>query len=187
MGIRKVNRKCSKKFFAVFTLGIICSFNSPQTTLAQGVANSAGAEGQVPGAAGANWVVNCSEASQGTGSRCRMAQNIVVQESGQRLLTVLIEQRPNSEQLALVLALPHGLFLPAGASLQVDEGDNIALPIQTSDAGGAYAGTAVSQDLIAAMKKGGTLKVSFQTAQRQPVTVPVTLIGFSAAYQKLAN
>lgn len=151
----------------------------------QQVGAQSDAQGGIAG--GANWVVNCGETTQNAKAQCRMAQNIVVEKSGQRLLTVIVESKGASQQPALVLALPHGLFLPAGASIQVDEGEALALPVQTSDAQGAYAGTALSANIVEALKKGGTLKVTFQTAQRQPVTVPVTLIGFSAAYQKLAN
>lgn len=134
-----------------------------------------------------NWVVQCSEAKEGKPKQCRTLQNIVMQKTGQRLLTVVVEPRDKAPNHALVLALPHGVFLPAGASIQVDDGKPAPMVIQTSDANGAYAGMAITDELLASMKKGETLKIAFKTAQRQDLAVPVTLIGFTAAYSQLGK
>lgn len=139
------------------------------------------------GAAAPNWVVQCSEATETAPKRCRALQNIVMQDSGQRLLTVVVEPREGAPNHALVLALPHGVFLPTGTQIQVDEGEPVAMAIQTSDANGAYAGTAISDELLASLKKGQRLIVAFKTAQQQDLAIPVTLIGFTAAYGQLGG
>jgi invasion protein IalB len=157
-----------------------------------GMATPAAAQDQAAGApasgeAAPNWVVQCSEATEKAPKRCRVLQNIVMQEGGQRLLTVVVEPREGAPNHALVLALPHGVFLPAGAAIRVDEGEATPLVIQTSDANGAYAGTAISDDLLASLKKGQRLIVAFKTAQQQDLAIPVTLIGFTAAYSQLGG
>ncbi|WP_067223648.1 invasion associated locus B family protein [Stappia indica] len=139
------------------------------------------------GAAAPNWIVQCSEATDKAPKRCRALQNIVMQEGGQRLLTVVVEPREGAPNHALVLALPHGVFLPAGTQIRIDEGEPVAMAIQTSDANGAYAGTAISDELLASMKKGQRLIVAFKTAQQQDLAIPVTLIGFTSAYGQLGN
>lgn len=133
-----------------------------------------------------NWIVNCTETEQSGSRACRMSQNIVVQESGQRLLTVIIEPRKGAPNHALVLALPHGLFLPAGVTVKIDEAEPLRLVVQTSDANGAYAGTAIGDDLLERLKNGQTLQIGLQSAQRKNIAVPVTLIGFTSAYDKLS-
>ena len=40
---------------------------------------------------------------------------------------------------------------------------------------------------LAAMKKGQRLVIGFKTARQQDLAIPVTLIGFTAAYNKLAQ
>ena len=145
------------------------------------------AEGAGAGQSGENWVLQCSEATEKAPKSCRVLQNIVMKDSGQRLLTVVVEPREGAPNHALVLALPHGVFLPAGAAIRVDEGEPTPLVIQTSDANGAYAGTAISDDLLASLKKGQRLIIAFKTAQQQDLAVPVTLIGFTAAYTKLGS
>lgn len=47
--------------------------------------------------------------------------------------------------------------------------------------------TVISDDLLASLKKGKTLKVGFESAQRQAIVVPVTLIGFTAAFGRPAH
>ncbi|WP_051241722.1 invasion associated locus B family protein [Stappia stellulata] len=131
-----------------------------------------------------NWVVQCSEE---TPKQCRAMQNIVMQKTSQRLLTVVVEPREGAPNHALVLALPHGVFLPAGATVKVDDGAPAPMVIQTSDANGAYAGMAISDELLASLKKGTQLTVAFKTAQRKDLAVPVTLIGFTAAYSQLGG
>ena len=131
-----------------------------------------------------NWIVNCTD--PGGKRTCTMMQNLVTKQNDvqQRLLTVII-QRSGENNEEMLLALPHGLFLPAGVQLAIDQGQPSKLVIQTSDANGAYAGTALSAELLLSMKKGQTLKLTVQTAQKKDVTVPVTLSGFSKAYQEL--
>ncbi|UIJ71476.1 invasion associated locus B family protein [Aurantimonas sp. HBX-1] len=136
-------------------------------------------------AAGPNWRVNCE--GEGTAKRCTVLQNLVADQGQgqQRLLTVMI-QPGGDGQPALLLALPHGLFLPAGVQLQIDKGEARKLVIQTADQNGSYAGTAIEPALLEQLKRGSLLDVTFQSAQQQAVTVPVTLAGFSAAFDDYA-
>lgn len=133
--------------------------------------------------AAANWLYQCD----GTGGKCRLLQNIVMQDSGQRLLTVVIEPRMDAPNHALVLALPHGVFLPAGVTIAIDDGEPVRLTIQTSDANGAYAGTTISDAFLAELKNGIRMVISFATAQKQQLAVPVTLMGFTAAYSQFGD
>lgn len=136
------------------------------------------AETAVPGP---NWQVNCE--GDGEARRCTVLQNLVADQGQgqQRLLTVMVQ--PGADNLpALLLALPHGLFLPAGVQLQIDKGEAQKLVIQTADQNGSYAGTSLDAALLDRLKAGISLEVTFQSAQQQPVTVPVTLVGFSAAF-----
>ncbi|WP_224000939.1 invasion associated locus B family protein [Aureimonas sp. SA4125] len=128
-----------------------------------------------------NWQVNCS--GDGEARRCTVLQNLVADQGKgqQRLLTVMVQ--PGADNLpALLLALPHGLFLPAGVQMQIDKGEAQKLVIQTADQNGSYAGAALDAALLDRLKAGSALDVTFQSAQQQAVTVPVTLVGFSAAY-----
>ena len=128
------------------------------------------------------WLLKCDSAA--AGFDCRASQTIVMQ-TGQKLLTVTVRRPSKAEGPALMLNLPHGVFLPAGATVQVDKDKPMTLPIQTSDPHGAYAGSPIARELLAAMQKSEKLTVSFQDLQKRTITVPVPLAGFADAYQKM--
>lgn len=87
----------------------------------------------------------------------------------------------------MLVALPHGLFLPGGLSMQIDDGKARQSAIQTSDAKGVYAALPVTSDMLARLKAGNSLKVSMNNVQRRKLTIPVSLTGFTAAVEKLQS
>lgn len=131
------------------------------------------------------WAVNCSSGSATTELQCQVSQNLTEAKTGQRVLTVTVRRDNGNGSLAMLLALPHGLFLPSGASFQIDQGQKTTIAIQTSDQNGAYAATPLSADLIKAMKSGTNLNIGMESVTRKPVTIPVSLAGFTAAVAKL--
>lgn len=133
------------------------------------------------------WAVNCSSGSAGTELQCQLSQNLTEAKTGQRVLTVTVRRDNANGSLAMLLALPHGLFLPSGASYQVDQGQKTTIAIQTSDQNGAYAATPLSPDLVKAMKSGTNLNIGMESVTRKPVTIPVSLAGFTAALAKLES
>jgi len=86
--------------------------------------------------------------------------------------------------LAMV-QLPLGLNLPGGAKLQIDDGKTADLQIQTCENRGCYAGAAIAPDVLAALKSGKELKLSFQNLAKETITVPMPLTDFAAAYDKI--
>ena len=129
------------------------------------------------------WRVQCEGAGQTMD--CRLSQTLFVQQSGQRLLAVVVRSLSKTEPAALMFNLPHGLFLPAGVTMQFDKGKSETLPVQTCDAQGCYAGTQVTAEMQAAFEKSQQLLVVFQDLKKQPISIPVALAGFAEAYAKL--
>jgi invasion protein IalB len=85
----------------------------------------------------------------------------------------------------MMIRAPVGLYLPAGIGVQIDEGKVDRLVIQTCDLKGCYAGTAISPELLSAMKAGSRFVVSFQNLARQDIAVPLTLARFTEAYRAI--
>ena len=63
----------------------------------------------------------------------------------------------------------------------------MTIAIQTSDLNGAYAATPLSPEFIKAMKSGTNLNIGMESVTRKPVTIPVSLKGFTAAISKLES
>jgi len=102
-------------------------------------------------------------------------------------LIVLVNIRvPSDTHVPVALVqLPLGLNLPAGARLQVDEGKAVEMQIQTCENRGCYASTPITPALLAALKSGKQLKVSFQNLGKEVISIPMPLSDFAAAYDKI--
>ena len=69
--------------------------------------------------------------------------------------------------------------------MQVDDCKATDLQIQTCEQRGCYAGGPLAADLIAAMRTGKELKVSFQNLAKESIAIPMPLTDFAAAYDKI--
>ncbi len=129
------------------------------------------------------WSVTCADPDQPDGpSGCRLSATATVQPRNQRLLTVLLLRQPETRSLAMVFDVAHGAALPAGLGWQIDEGELQRLAFQNSDAEGIYVGIPVADDLLASLRRGSALRVSFVLAtRREGVTVALPLAQFSEA------
>jgi invasion protein IalB len=114
-----------------------------------------------------------------------MEQTAVLTKTGQLIVLVNIRIPNDTRTPVALVQLPLGLNLPDGAKLQVDEGKVTSLPIQTCENRGCYASTPVAPELLAALKSGKQLKVSFQNLGKETITIPMPLGDFGAAYDKI--
>jgi invasion protein IalB len=131
------------------------------------------------------WTARCGSASRDAPLECAIEQSAVLPRTGQLVILVNIRVPADTHTPSALIQLPLGLNLPGGAKLQVDDGKTADLQIQTCEARGCYAGTAIAPDLLTAMKSGKQLKVSFQNLNKETLTVPLPLADFAAAYDKI--
>gem|GEM_PF-6414587 len=133
------------------------------------------------------WDVVCPQAQEGAvDPGCSLVRNILVGDgvNNQRLLTVLL-QPDGADGRTLVLALPHGLYFPSGVQISVDGGAPTLVPVQTSDASGAYGGIPMTPELLSSFRAGSEMTVSFVSVDQEGLAVPVPLDGFSAGYDRM--
>ena len=128
------------------------------------------------------WLMRCDNA--GKEFECSLSQTILLQKTGQRLLSVVVRKPPKGEGTALMLHLPYGLHFPSGITVRVDAGKVETLQVQTCDEKGCYAGAPIAADRLSAMQSGEKLVVGFKDLKQQSINVPVPLAGFAEAYKK---
>ena len=114
-----------------------------------------------------------------------MEQNAILTKTGQVVVVVAIRVPGDTRAPIAFVQLPLGLNLQTGAKFQVDEGKAVDLSIQTCENRGCYASTPIAPELLAAMKSGKQLKVSFQNLAKETITIPMPLADFAAAYDKI--
>jgi invasion protein IalB len=153
--------------------------NNPATALPQPDSSAASHPAQ-PG-----WAARCSSASRAAPLECAMEQTAVLSKTGQLIVLINIRVPSDTHAPVALVQLPLGLNLPGGARLQVDEGKIIDAQIQTCEARGCYASVPIAPDLLAALRSGKQLKVSFQNLGKETITIPMPLTDYAAAYDKI--
>lgn len=150
-------------------------------SMAPGSASAAPQNGQVF----KDWVVKC-EGGEGQSERCYIVQNIVITQTGQRLLTFTAGYIGADSGPVAHLLLPLGMYLPAGVALKVDSGEQFKAPVIICSANGCEASLSLDDDLLPQLKNGLVAQVAFLdgTARRQ-ITISVSLKGFTAAFNSL--
>jgi invasion protein IalB len=91
----------------------------------------------------------------------------------------------DTKKPVFLLQLPLGVYLPAGATLQIGKLEAQTLPFVSCDQGGCIAEYAVTDAELNSIAKGSDLTISAQTVQRKPFTLTVPSLGFAAAYAKI--
>jgi invasion protein IalB len=155
---------------------------APNNPPATAPADNAGAANTPPPP---GWAARCGSASRDAPLECAIEQSAVLPRTGQLVILVNIRVPADTHTPSALIQLPLGLNLPGGAKLQVDDGAAADMQIQTCEARGCYAGTTIAPDLLAAMKSGKQLNVSFQSLNKETLTVPLPLADFAAAYDKI--
>ena len=135
--------------------------------------------------AAAGWVARCTSASREAPLECAIEQSAVLTKTGQLIVLINIRVPSDTHTPVAVIQLPLGLNLPVGAKLQVDDGKTSDLQIQTCEARGCYTNAPISPEMLAAMKSGKQLKLSFQNMAKETISIPLPLADFAAAYDKI--
>ncbi|RME35726.1 MAG: invasion associated locus B family protein [Gammaproteobacteria bacterium] len=132
-----------------------------------------------------NWTVRCEKAKEAETETCYIFQNLVLKEGGQRVLHIAVGYLPQREEPVALLTLPLGISLPPGGTLQVDDNEPVRFQIERCEPNGCRAGLILKPELLEQFRKGMNAQVTFHDAARRPVSVPVSLQGFTAGLASL--
>lgn len=153
---------------------------TPQATPSPSAQPAEAANGSSPG-----WVTRCASTGREAPLECSAEESEVLTRTGQLIVLVNIRVPGDTRKPVVLVQLPLGINLPAGAKIQVDSSKVIDLPVQTCDNRGCYANLPIAPDLLAALQSGKQLNVSFQNLANTPLSLPIPLTDFAAAYDKI--
>jgi invasion protein IalB len=131
------------------------------------------------------WAVRCASASREAPLECAMEQNAVLSKTGQTVVSVNIRVPSDTHTPEILVQLPLGFSLPGGARFQVDDGKATEMELRTCENRGCYASATLAPDVVAALKAGKQMKVSFQTLNKEAINIPLPLTDFATAYDKI--
>lgn len=117
---------------------------------------------------------------------CQIVQTANQNESGQLVFQTAVGYVADNERPIMYMTAPLGIFLPRGLSIFVDdETDGLTATVQRCDANGCLGVLAMEPELVDKLKKGSNAKVIFGVSAQQNVSVPMSLTGFTNAFNSL--
>ncbi|NDV88196.1 invasion associated locus B family protein [Aurantimonas aggregata] len=128
----------------------------------------------------AEWFKVCS--NQGENEICN-TQYTMVADTRQLITAVnLINVKGAVNQQVIQAVVPTGRVIPAGVQLKIDTNAPVTLNYSVCFPDRCIAEAELTDALVASMKAGGQLTVTSINFQRQANPIPITLSGFTGAY-----
>jgi invasion protein IalB len=131
-----------------------------------------------------NWTVKCEIPTGTTTQKCHIIQYVTVKNKTGRMLRIkmAIGKFGKEGKPGAILTLPLGFFLPPGVMLDIPGTKPIRMFFTICLPNGCKAVAGLSDDIITAMRTPGRGKVTLQDMRRNSIILPISLEGFSAAY-----
>ena len=134
----------------------------------------------------AAWAVNCTDQGQQKFT-CEMTQNLIDQKTSAQVMLISIKSVTTGKSKAMLVRLFHGVYLPSGLSVKIDNGQPAPIAFQKSDRLGVYAALPLTDKLVADLKKGKELKFGLQVNQGEPLELIARLNGFGPAFDRISS
>jgi len=131
------------------------------------------------------WSSTCTSTGRGSPLECALEQRAIARETNRVIGIITIRMPSETRKPVSMIQLPVGLFLPAGVNIDVDGDMAQNFPFQTCNANACFVGFPLSDALLKRMLNGGKFNVTFQYLNKKPVTLPMSLEGFSDAYARI--
>lgn len=134
-----------------------------------------------------DWTVSCITPSVVDEQKplrvCEMVLELRHNESGQRVLTMALQQ---SEDVGLMtLIAPFGLLLSEGIEVAVDGTDLLEIGFRTCLPQGCIAVIEINQNQINVLGTGKSALVTMHDTNNQVLKIDASLLGFRAAWERL--
>ncbi|MDX8461374.1 invasion associated locus B family protein [Mesorhizobium humile] len=131
-----------------------------------------------------DWTVNCQVT--GANKVCSLSHQQFNKQSGQRLLAVELTTKTGQDSTG-TLALPFGLALANGISLEIDDKKlDGTLQFNTCQAVGCLVPAAFDADTTPLMQNGTALNAT-AAVTTQPISFTISLNGFGSALARTAD
>jgi len=133
-----------------------------------------------------DWAKQCEK--DGDKEMCYIFQNVNSKDNGQMLMQVRIGFVPDNKEPIFIATVPLGALLMPGAALLVDEKiAPVKLPyLACGRQGCTTVGQPLKTDVVEAMQKGERAQVRVALMNQKILPLPISLKGFTRAYNSIA-
>ena len=131
------------------------------------------------------WTVNCTSGGNSDALTCSMTQVLLARQTGQRVVGASLFRPQPGAAAVMRVSLPHGISLPDGVDVGIDDGEPTKQVIAVADQNGSYSQFKVGADLIAALEGGTNLTIGVNAADGKRIVFRLSLKGFVVAFAKI--
>ena len=165
---------------ALVAPGLICLMAAARAQQPNAPAPAQQSAAQVTGT---GWRVDCN--NNGKALDCRAYSEAAQGEKRQVISSLSVRYAAEAKKPVIIVQVPLGILVSEPVSVGVDGDAAERIVIETRTLAGCFAGSAVTDALIAKMRTGKEVKIVFDNTYRQPLTVTMPLAGFAVAYDKV--
>jgi invasion protein IalB len=131
------------------------------------------------------WGTRCEKDKRGQPTACEMYQRLVDVQTGMRVAEFAIGIHGEDGAARGVIILPLGILLQPGVLMSIDNQETFKFAVRYCTAQGCYAYVDLNDQLLALMQANGNAVFRFQTHQGEMIEMPMTLMGFTKAYDAI--
>ncbi len=130
-----------------------------------------------------DWRVACVK----TSGQCQMFQRLSTQKRNQVLLMAIVThiEKEGKKLPVIRFITPIGVELPVGLGFRIDEQKAKNVAFKVCGPGGCIAEFGFNDTLLSNLKKSKNMIITFKLAGQKPISVAVSLKGFSEAFDSL--
>ncbi|MDH3317157.1 MAG: invasion associated locus B family protein [Gammaproteobacteria bacterium] len=134
-----------------------------------------------------DWSARCETPKGAEQQSCYIFQRLVTRKDDTYLpvLHVLVGYITADGKPGLFATVPLGVSLRQGLKLSVDSAEPVSFGYSHCNNQGCLGALALSDELIARMRAGKQALITFHSGAQQPVTISVSLQGFTAGFNAL--
>jgi invasion protein IalB len=136
-----------------------------------------------------DWAVRCGQPQGQPQEICEMFQE-QNNSDGRPIMGVAVARVSSSPSPGMLIILPLGIALPEGVAVKIDDGEEVPVEVQRCQRRGCEIEILLEPDLLNRFKSGRQANVLFHVEERtgvQKVSVPISLLGFTAALDEVLS
>lgn len=127
------------------------------------------------------WAKLCNTDPASGKELCLTIQEIRA-DTGQFIASATVRTIAGDAKKSLITAVPPGMLLQPGLRVQIDDGPQQEMKYGICFPNACYGELEINDEFIAKLKGGGKLTLTTLNQQAKPVNFPMTLSGFTKAY-----
>ena len=131
------------------------------------------------------WTVNCTSQGVNADLVCNMTQVLVQADTNARLVGTTVFRPDTSGAAVMRINLPHGIRLPDGVDVWIDDKAATKHVIGIADQNGSYSDVPLDGNMLVSLQAGNFLRLGVLTGAGERIEFELSLKGFTAAFAKL--